>query len=174
MPRPRKTTQTKPAPRILDAQAFFDSAGVAKKIAEYEPLAVIFAQGDPGDNVMYIQKGAVRLSVLSHAGKEAIVGMLGPGDFIGEGARKLSADRRTGSTGVRAPRAPHREPAVDRGRPPARCASLPDCCDRRRPDRARRDSPRPPRSTPMRRFAPLRPNQLGLLEPRLAILLGWL
>ena len=47
---------------------------------------MIFAQGDPSDAIMYIQKGAVRLSVLSHAGKEAIVGVLGPGDFLGEGA----------------------------------------------------------------------------------------
>ena len=49
-------------------------------------MAVVFSQGDPSDTVMYIQKGAVRLSVLSHAGKEAIVGVLGPGDFLGEGA----------------------------------------------------------------------------------------
>ena len=53
---------------------------------EFRRTAVIFAQGDPCDSVMYIQKGAVRLSVLSHSGKEAIVAMLGPGDFIGEGA----------------------------------------------------------------------------------------
>jgi len=70
----------------FDAQAFLDTAGITKKVAEYRPLAVIFAQGDPGDSVMYVQKGAVRLSVLSYAGKEAIVGMLGPGDFLGEGA----------------------------------------------------------------------------------------
>ena len=53
---------------------------------EFRRTAVIFAQGDPCDSVMYIQKGAVRLSVLSHSGKEAIVAMLGPGDFLGEGA----------------------------------------------------------------------------------------
>ena len=47
---------------------------------------MIFAQGDPSDSVMYIQKGAVRLSVLSRGGKEAIVAMLGRGDFLGEGA----------------------------------------------------------------------------------------
>ena len=85
MPRLRKKSTPKPVP-VFDAQAFLDSAGIAKKVAEYAPLAVIFAQGDPGDSVLYIQKGAVRLSVLSHAGKEAIVGMLGAGDFLGEGA----------------------------------------------------------------------------------------
>jgi CRP-like cAMP-binding protein len=53
---------------------------------EYRPADVIFAQGDACENVMYIQKGAVRLSVLSHFGKEAIVGVLESGDFLGEGA----------------------------------------------------------------------------------------
>jgi CRP/FNR family cyclic AMP-dependent transcriptional regulator len=86
MPRPRKKlpiTTTLPA---FDAKAFLESPGITKKVAEYRPLTVIFSQGDPSDSVMYIQKGAVRLSVLSHAGKEAIVGVLGPGDFLGEGA----------------------------------------------------------------------------------------
>jgi CRP-like cAMP-binding protein len=86
MPRRRKKPAPKPVPATFDAEAFLETAGLSKKIAEFEPLAVIFAQGDPGDSVMYIQRGAVRLSVLSHAGKEAIVGVLGPGDFLGEGA----------------------------------------------------------------------------------------
>ena len=86
MPRARKKPAPKPAPSKFDTEAFLASAGISKKNAEYEPMAVIFAQGDPGDSVMYIQKGAVRLSVLSHTGKEAIVGVLGPGDFLGEGA----------------------------------------------------------------------------------------
>jgi CRP-like cAMP-binding protein len=47
---------------------------------------VVFSQGDACDSVMYVRKGAIRLSVLSHAGKEAIVGILGAGDFLGEGA----------------------------------------------------------------------------------------
>ena len=70
----------------FEAQAFLDSAGITKKIVEYRPLAVIFSQGEPADSILYIQKGAVRLSVVSQSGKEAIVGMLGPGDFLGEGA----------------------------------------------------------------------------------------
>src|SRR3990170_2220153 len=86
MPRPRKRPAPKPAQPTFDAEALLESAGISRKVAEYEPLAVIFAQGDPGDSVMYIQKGAVRLSVLSHAGKEASVGVVGPGDFLGEGA----------------------------------------------------------------------------------------
>jgi CRP-like cAMP-binding protein len=70
----------------FDAERFLSSASVSKKVVEYRPRSVIFAQGDPSDNVMYIQKGTVRLSVLSRAGKEAIVAMLGRGDFLGEGA----------------------------------------------------------------------------------------
>ena len=76
-------SKKKPA---FDAKAFLEMADVAKKIVEYPRAAVIFAQGDPCESVMYIQKGAVRLSVLSHSGKEAIVAVLGPGDFLGEGA----------------------------------------------------------------------------------------
>src|SRR2546427_10410897 len=69
----------------FDVQAFLESAGVARKIVEYRRSETIFAQGDPCDSVLYIQKGGVKLSVLSKAGKEAVVAMLGPGDFFGEG-----------------------------------------------------------------------------------------
>ena len=47
---------------------------------------VVFSQGQPSDTVMYIQKGGIKISVLSRTGKEAVVAMLGPGDFFGEGA----------------------------------------------------------------------------------------
>jgi CRP/FNR family transcriptional regulator, cyclic AMP receptor protein len=86
MRRPRKRIGTSPVGPSFDAEAFLNSAGITKKIINYLPLAIVFAQGDPSDSVMYIQKGAVRLSVLSHAGRQAIVAMLGPGDFLGEGA----------------------------------------------------------------------------------------
>jgi CRP/FNR family cyclic AMP-dependent transcriptional regulator len=69
----------------FNAQVFLDSAGVAKRIVRYGRDDVIFAQGDPGKHVMYIQAGDVKLSVLSKSGREAIVAMLGPGDFFGEG-----------------------------------------------------------------------------------------
>ena len=69
----------------FNAQAFLDSAGFSKKIVNFAPSEVIFSQGDPGDSVMYIQRGGVKLSVLSKAGREAVVAMLGPGDFFGEG-----------------------------------------------------------------------------------------
>jgi len=69
----------------FDAQAFLDSAGISKRIVDYGRNEVIFAQGDPGDSVFYIQKGGVKLSVVSKTGKEAVVAMLGPTDFFGEG-----------------------------------------------------------------------------------------
>ncbi|MGH9383463.1 MAG: Crp/Fnr family transcriptional regulator [Vicinamibacterales bacterium] len=74
----------KDAPRF-NAQVFLDSAGLAKEIVEYVRDDVIYSQGDPCDSVMYIQKGSVKLSVLSKNGREAIVAMLGPKDFFGEG-----------------------------------------------------------------------------------------
>jgi len=69
----------------FNVQAFLDSAGIARKIVEYRRAEVIFTQGDPCEHVLYVQKGGVKLSVLSKTGKEAVVAMLGPGDFFGEG-----------------------------------------------------------------------------------------
>ena len=69
----------------FDARAFLDSAGIARTIVEYRRADVIFTQGDPCESVLYIQKGGVKLSVLSKTGREAVVAMLGPGDFFGEG-----------------------------------------------------------------------------------------
>ena len=72
--------------RTFDAQEFLESSGLSRKIMQYARNEVIFAQGDDCDAVMYIQSGGVKLSVLSSGGRrEAIVAMLGPGDFFGEG-----------------------------------------------------------------------------------------
>jgi CRP-like cAMP-binding protein len=72
--------------RGFDAEAFLNSPGVPTRVADYEPAAGIFSQGDAADSVLYVQQGSVKLSVLSQTGKEAVVGVLGPGDFFGEGA----------------------------------------------------------------------------------------
>ena len=69
----------------FNAQAFLDSAGLSKQIVEYGRDEGIFSQGDAAESVMYVQKGGVKLSVLSKTGREAVVAMLGPGDFFGEG-----------------------------------------------------------------------------------------
>ena len=70
---------------LFDAQNFLDSTGVARKLVEYQRKATIFVQGASSKHVMYIQKGGVKVSVVNEAGKEAIVAVLGPGDFFGEG-----------------------------------------------------------------------------------------
>jgi CRP/FNR family transcriptional regulator, cyclic AMP receptor protein len=69
----------------FNAEAFLDSAGVARTIIEFRRADAIFTQGDPCEHVLYIQKGGVKLSVLSKTDREAVVAMLGPGDFFGEG-----------------------------------------------------------------------------------------
>jgi len=74
------------SPTPFDPQAFLDAAGVARTVVTYRKAATIYSQGDRSNTVMYLQKGEVRLSVRSKAGREAIVAVLGPGDFFGEGA----------------------------------------------------------------------------------------
>jgi len=84
--RGRDTRVIPPKADAFDIKAFLDSGGVSGRIVRRRTGQVIFAQGDPCDSVFYIQSGGVKLRVLSHAGKEAIVAMLGTGDFFGEGA----------------------------------------------------------------------------------------
>jgi len=69
----------------FNAQDFLDSAGVARMVFEFKKKETIFSQGDLAKDVLYIQKGSVRLSVVNETGKEAVVAVLGPGDFFGEG-----------------------------------------------------------------------------------------
>ena len=73
-------------PRTFDAEAFLNSPGLSRKVATYPPASTVFAQGDAADTVFYVQQGRVKVSVVSKSGKEAVVGVLGPGDFFGEGA----------------------------------------------------------------------------------------
>ena len=69
----------------FNAQAFLDSSGIEKTIMEYGRGESVFRQGDVCEDVLYIQSGGVKLSVLSKTGREAVVAMLDPGDFFGEG-----------------------------------------------------------------------------------------
>jgi CRP/FNR family transcriptional regulator, cyclic AMP receptor protein len=71
---------------VFDAEAFLRAAGPVTKAVTLKRSAIIYAQGSPADSVLYVQKGTVRLSVLAQSGKEAVVGVIGPGDFFGEGA----------------------------------------------------------------------------------------
>ena len=70
---------------MFDVKLFLDSAGVGRKVAEFAAKQTVFAQGEPARNVIYIQEGGVKLSVVNETGKEAVVAILGPGDFVGEG-----------------------------------------------------------------------------------------
>jgi CRP/FNR family cyclic AMP-dependent transcriptional regulator len=70
---------------VFDAQAFLDSAGVARKMKEFKKAEVVYAQGDAAQSVMYLQSGGLKLTVVNEVGKEAVVAILGPGDFFGEG-----------------------------------------------------------------------------------------
>jgi CRP/FNR family transcriptional regulator, cyclic AMP receptor protein len=64
---------------------FLNSAGLGKKIVKFRGKETVFAQGAPAQNVTYIQESGVKLSVINETGKEAVVTILGPGDFFGEG-----------------------------------------------------------------------------------------
>jgi CRP/FNR family cyclic AMP-dependent transcriptional regulator len=80
-----KSAESKARPGF-DVEACLNATGPARKIVRYRRGAVVFSQGDPSNDVKYIQKGGIKLSVLSRIGKEAVIAMLAPGDFFGEGA----------------------------------------------------------------------------------------
>jgi len=69
----------------FDLDTFLDSAGLERTVVKYAKSDVVYSQGEPAELVMYVQQGSIKISVVSKAGKEAIVGMLGGGDFFGEG-----------------------------------------------------------------------------------------
>ncbi len=94
---PEKSPEKKSA---FNLQKFLDSAGVSRKVASYRKLEKIYAQGEPADNVMYIQRGGVRVSVVNATGKEAVVGILGPGDFFGEGGLAGQSIRMATTTAI--------------------------------------------------------------------------
>ena len=85
MPPKKRSRPATKAASAFNAQAFLDSSGVARTVSEYGRGETIFTQGDVCGEVLYIQSGGVKLSVLSKNGREAVVAMLGPGDFFGEG-----------------------------------------------------------------------------------------
>ena len=71
--------------RKFDPRKFLASIGDGRKILAFQKEQTIFAQGDPTDAVFYVQKGKIKLTVVSQTGKEATVGVLGEGSFFGEG-----------------------------------------------------------------------------------------
>jgi CRP-like cAMP-binding protein len=79
---PQKTKKVSVAFNVRD---FLDSAGLGRKVRSYAEKKTVFTQGDPAGNVLYIQEGGVKLTVVNESGREAVVAVLGPGDFVGEG-----------------------------------------------------------------------------------------
>ena len=77
-----------------------DWTGARTERVEYGSAATIFAQGDPATSVLYVETGAVRLSVVSHAGKEAVVAVLDVGDFFGEGCLAGQSQRMATATAM--------------------------------------------------------------------------
>jgi CRP-like cAMP-binding protein len=64
-------------------QLFLDSTGLGRRVTKFSAKQIVFAQGDRGKHVMYLREGGVKLTVVNAAGKEAVVEILGPGDFFG-------------------------------------------------------------------------------------------
>jgi CRP/FNR family transcriptional regulator, cyclic AMP receptor protein len=82
---PKEALMGIPAKSAFDAQGFLAKVGDGKNILELKKGQNVFVQGDRADTVFYIHKGKIKLTVLSDPGKEAVVGILGPGQFFGEG-----------------------------------------------------------------------------------------
>jgi CRP-like cAMP-binding protein len=106
----------------FSARTFLSKVGTGKTLSDYRLNHVIFAQGDPADSIFYIHKGKVKLTVVSKRGKEAVVAILGVGEFFGEGclagqikrmatASAMSQASVTRLTKTAAVRVLHEEPA---------------------------------------------------------------
>ncbi|MGB6176243.1 MAG: cyclic nucleotide-binding domain-containing protein, partial [Methylocella sp.] len=84
------TTKSRPP---FDPKSFLAMVGEGRSIREYRKDEIVFSQGDPADAVFYIEKGEVKVSVVSEQGKEAVVAMLRTNDFVGEGCLAGQARR---------------------------------------------------------------------------------
>jgi CRP/FNR family cyclic AMP-dependent transcriptional regulator len=76
------------APRarlMLDAKTLLAAVGQGSAARGYQKAQPVFAQGDRADSVFFVQRGKVKVTVLSRQGKQAVIALLGPGDFFGEG-----------------------------------------------------------------------------------------
>ena len=93
-------SKSKNAPPPPSGPGSVDWTGTRVQRVEYLPSAVIFAQGEPADSVMYIEQGTIRLSVLSHVGKEAVVAVLNAAHFFGEGCLAGQTQRMATATAM--------------------------------------------------------------------------
>jgi CRP-like cAMP-binding protein len=105
MPKNTKSTNSKTRGKsaqepAFDTRVFLDSGGVARKVREFKKAEVIYSQGDAAASVMYLRAGGVKLSVINEVGKEAVVAILEPGDFFGEGCLAGQAVRMGSATAI--------------------------------------------------------------------------
>ena len=84
----------------FDPKTFLAKVGDGKAISKYRKDQIVFSQGDVGDAVFFIQKGKIKLTVISERGKEAVVGILGPDHFFGEGCMNGHPLRVTTATAI--------------------------------------------------------------------------
>src|ERR1700674_418478 len=82
---PKEAPVNKPDEDMFHPKSFLAKVGTGKQVLEFHKNQHVFEQGDVADAVFYIQKGKVKLTVLSEQGKEAVVAILEPGQFFGEG-----------------------------------------------------------------------------------------
>ena len=90
----------KPTDDLFDAKVFLARVGAGKQILEFHKNQQVFEQGDVADTVFYIQKGRVKLTVLSEQGKEAVIAILEPGQFFGEGCMNGHSRRMATTTAM--------------------------------------------------------------------------
>jgi CRP-like cAMP-binding protein len=84
----------------FDPEKFLSRVNGGRSISDYRKGKIVFRQGDPADAVFYIQKGKIKLTVVSERGKEAVVGILGPSHFFGEGCLNGHPLRVTTATAI--------------------------------------------------------------------------
>jgi CRP/FNR family cyclic AMP-dependent transcriptional regulator len=94
-------SEIKPKERnTFNARTFLNSGGLRRSIVKYRRSQRIYTQGDPATTVLYLQKGGVKLSVVNPFGKEAVVAVLGPEDFFGEGSMAGQSTRMNTATAI--------------------------------------------------------------------------
>jgi CRP/FNR family cyclic AMP-dependent transcriptional regulator len=84
----------------FDIEPFLNSAGFHRTVSDFQRKDIIFSQGDLSNDVLFIREGSVKVAAVNPAGKEAVIGMLGPGDFLGEGCLTGQLVRATTATAL--------------------------------------------------------------------------
>jgi CRP-like cAMP-binding protein len=114
--RARALRQSVALPEPFGLEAFLDAASVRRRVFNLPRHGVAYSQGSAATSVLYIQRGGIKLSVTSSLGKEAVVAMLGPGDFFGEGCLLAGQSLRMGSATALVPSELVRIPKADMAR----------------------------------------------------------